>query len=79
MRAVRAQRKLGRSQAFIVTPDGYAFTNSHVAGDRTQLAAETTEGDKLRAEIEGQWGGKPPSPEKYIDLSYYDRAMADIR
>jgi len=34
---------------------------------------------KLRAEIEGQWGGKPPSPEKYIDLSYYDRAMADIR
>ena len=34
---------------------------------------------KLRAEIEGQWGGKPPSPEKYIDLSYYDRAMAGIR
>ncbi|HKA41925.1 MAG TPA: ABC transporter substrate-binding protein [Burkholderiales bacterium] len=29
----------------------------------------------LRAEIEGQWGGRPPAPEKYIDLSYYERAM----
>jgi ABC-type nitrate/sulfonate/bicarbonate transport system substrate-binding protein len=34
---------------------------------------------KLRAEIEGQWGGNPPSPEKYIDLSYYDRAVTNIR
>lgn len=31
---------------------------------------------KLRAEIEGQWGGKPPAPGKYIDLSYYDKAVA---
>ena len=29
----------------------------------------------LRAEIEGSWGGKPPAPGKYIDLSYYERAM----
>jgi hypothetical protein len=29
----------------------------------------------LRAEIEGQWGGTPPEPERYIDLGYYDRAM----
>jgi ABC-type nitrate/sulfonate/bicarbonate transport system substrate-binding protein len=29
----------------------------------------------LRAEIEGQWGGKPPAPDRYIDLGYYDRAM----
>src|ERR1700756_349277 len=34
---------------------------------------------KLRAEIEGQWGGNPPPPEKYIDLSYYNRALASIR
>jgi ABC-type nitrate/sulfonate/bicarbonate transport system substrate-binding protein len=34
---------------------------------------------KLRAEIEGQWSGNPPSPDKYIDLSYYDRALAEIR
>ena len=30
---------------------------------------------KLRAEIEGQWGGKAPAPDKYIDLGYYDRAL----
>jgi S1-C subfamily serine protease len=43
----------GSGSGFIVTPDGYALTNSHVAGDRTQLAAETEEGDKLRAEVVG--------------------------
>lgn len=34
---------------------------------------------KLRAEIEGQWGGKAPAPEKYVDLSYYDRALSGLR
>jgi ABC-type nitrate/sulfonate/bicarbonate transport system substrate-binding protein len=34
---------------------------------------------KLRAEIEGQWGGNPPPPDKYLDLSYYDKALAEIR
>jgi ABC-type nitrate/sulfonate/bicarbonate transport system substrate-binding protein len=33
---------------------------------------------KLRAEIEGQWGGTPPPPDKYFDLSYYQRAMAGL-
>lgn len=33
---------------------------------------------KLRAEIEGQWGGNPPAPEKYMDLSYYDQAIAGL-
>jgi ABC-type nitrate/sulfonate/bicarbonate transport system substrate-binding protein len=36
-------------------------------GFRTVLA--------LRAEIEGQWGGKAPAPDKYIDLGYYERAV----
>jgi ABC-type nitrate/sulfonate/bicarbonate transport system substrate-binding protein len=36
-------------------------------GFRTVLA--------LRAEMEGQWGGKPPAPEKYLDLGYYERAL----
>jgi len=29
----------------------------------------------LRAEIEGQWGGVPPAPDRYFDLGYYERAM----
>lgn len=36
-------------------------------GFRTVLA--------LRAEMEGQWGGKPPAPDKYLDFSYYERAL----
>jgi ABC-type nitrate/sulfonate/bicarbonate transport system substrate-binding protein len=28
----------------------------------------------LRAEIEGDWGGKPPAIERFVDLSYYERA-----
>jgi len=29
----------------------------------------------LRAEIEGSWGGRAPSPDRYLDLSYYEGAM----
>ena len=29
----------------------------------------------MRAELEGQWGGKAPAPDKYIDLSYYQHAL----
>src|SRR5882757_84545 len=43
----------GGGSGFIVTPDGYAITNSHVVDDRSQLEAETAEGDRLRAEIVG--------------------------
>lgn len=31
---------------------------------------------RLRAAHNGDWGGKPPAPDKYIDLSFYERAMA---
>ena len=31
---------------------------------------------KLRAEIEAQWGGHPPAPDKYYDSSYYAAALA---
>jgi len=33
---------------------------------------------KLRAEVEGSWGGKPPAPEKFYDLSYYRKALAMV-
>lgn len=33
---------------------------------------------RLRAEIEGQWGGTPPPPDKYLDLAYYERALAGL-
>jgi ABC-type nitrate/sulfonate/bicarbonate transport system substrate-binding protein len=34
---------------------------------------------KLRAEVEGQWGGHPPAPDKYYDPSYYDAALAKTK
>ena len=34
---------------------------------------------KLRAEVEGQWGGHPPAPEKYYDSSYYYEALAKLK
>ena len=43
----------------------------NLAGFRNVLA--------LRAEIEGDWGGTPPAPERYIDLSYYEKARALLR
>jgi len=33
----------------------------------------------LRAEIEGSWGGKPPPPERYVDLGYYESALKRLR
>ncbi|MBZ5527280.1 MAG: ABC transporter substrate-binding protein [Acidobacteriia bacterium] len=34
---------------------------------------------KLRAEIEGSWGGQPPAVEKYYDPSYYQQALANLQ
>ena len=33
---------------------------------------------KLRAELHGDWGGVPPPPERYLDLSHYERALAGL-
>ena len=33
---------------------------------------------KLRAQHLGTWGGTPPAPEKYLDLSYYQKAAAGL-
>jgi ABC-type nitrate/sulfonate/bicarbonate transport system substrate-binding protein len=43
----------------------------NMEGFRNQMA--------LRAEFLGTWGGKPPPPDKYVDLSYYERALAALR
>lgn len=34
---------------------------------------------KLRAEIEGSWGGQPPPLEKYYDASYYEAALTTLK
>lgn len=32
----------------------------------------------LRAELEGQWGGQAPDPARFLDMSYYERALGMI-
>jgi len=33
---------------------------------------------RFRAEVEGSWGGKAPAPERYYDISYYEKALAMV-
>lgn len=34
---------------------------------------------KLRAEVEGEWNGRPPAPSKYYDGSYYQKALSMLK
>ncbi|HEY2759820.1 MAG TPA: trypsin-like peptidase domain-containing protein, partial [Pirellulales bacterium] len=49
----RNQRQGGQGSGFVITPDGYALTNSHVVAGRDKLTATTQDGDRLDAEIVG--------------------------
>ncbi len=43
----------GVGSGFLLTPDGFALTNSHVVGGRTRLAARTEDGDLVDADVVG--------------------------
>jgi S1-C subfamily serine protease len=49
----RGDARGGSGSGVLLTPDGYALTNSHVANGRTKLTAVTEEGDRLDAELVG--------------------------
>lgn len=58
-----------RSYEGLIEP-GYGLTRDcalNMTGFQNVLA--------LRAEMEGQWGGKAPEPTKYLDLSHFERAL----
>ena len=59
-------------ESLMTRPGGYAKDASFdLEGFKNVL--------KLRAEVEGSWGGHPPAPEKYFDSSYYDAALAKLK
>lgn len=33
---------------------------------------------RIRAEVLGTWGGTPPAPDRYLDLGYWERAVARL-
>lgn len=43
----------GSGSGFVMTPDGFAITNSHVVNGRTELLATTTDGDRIPARVVG--------------------------
>ena len=74
------------SERLKVTPDVAARTWELMSDPKFGLARDgrfDMQGFRnvlaLRAEIEGSWGGKAPPPERYIDLTYYDKALKRAR
>ena len=57
---------MARDPKFGYTPDA----KFDLEGFRNVLA--------LRAEIEGQWNGKAPAPDRYFDMQYYERALKTL-
>jgi ABC-type nitrate/sulfonate/bicarbonate transport system substrate-binding protein len=73
MVAILADRlKLAKEQAeesFTFSRDGFAVDSKFdLDGFKNSL--------QLRADMLGTWGGKPPAPDKYLDFTYYQRALA---
>src|SRR5262245_34457034 len=50
---VGEQGRGGVGSGFVITPDGFALTNSHVVDGRNRLRVSTEEGDQLAAEVIG--------------------------
>ena len=65
----------GSGSGFLVTPDGYGLTNSHVVADRTRLTATTTDGDRLDAQVIGD---DPATDLALIRLAARDLPFAQL-
>jgi len=77
MAAILAQRlrlsneMAAESLAFAVAQGGFAPDGKFdLDGFKNAL--------KLRADMLGTWGGTPPAPDKYLDFTYYQRALAGL-
>ena len=66
----RGETRGGQGSGVLLTPDGYALTNSHVADGRQQLTAVTEEGDRLDAELVGD--------DPHADLALVRLAARDL-
>ncbi len=71
----RGETRGGQGSGVLLTPDGYALTNSHVAGGRRQLTAVTEDGDRLDAELVGD---DPHSDLALVRLAARDLPFAEL-
>jgi ABC-type nitrate/sulfonate/bicarbonate transport system substrate-binding protein len=73
------------SERFKLQPD-HAVKSYEIYADSSEGFAKDAKLDlegfkntlKLRAEMLGSWDGRPPPPEKYIDMSFYDKALGGL-
>ena len=71
----RGEDRGGSGSGFILTPDGYALTNSHVVHGRRHLRAVTPEGDSLNADLIGD---DPATDLALVRLTARDLPLAEL-
>jgi S1-C subfamily serine protease len=71
----RGERNGGQGSGVLLTPDGYALTNSHVVNGRQLLTAVTEDSDRLDAELVGD---DPPSDLALVRLAARDLPYAEL-
>lgn len=70
---LRLSPELARRNLALLTAPGTGSAvdgRFDLQGFRTVLA--------VRAEVLGSWGGTPPAPDRYLDLGYWERAVASL-
>ncbi|MEM9659271.1 MAG: trypsin-like peptidase domain-containing protein [Planctomycetota bacterium] len=65
----------GSGSGFLIATDGYAITNSHVAGGRESLIAETFDGDRVDAKVIGD---DPATDVALLKLAAGDLPYAEL-
>ncbi len=71
----RGDRDGGMGSGFLITPDGYALTNSHVVHGRDRLGTVTQDGDSLDADLIGD---DPATDTALIRVSARDLPYAEL-
>jgi len=71
----REDKQAGSGSGFVITPDGYAVTNSHVVAERLHLVAETADGDNIPADVIGD---DPATDLAVLRLASRDLPYAEI-
>lgn len=71
----RDDRRGGAGSGFLISPDGYAITNSHVVNGRQNLIAETDDGDTVDVTV---MGDDPATDVALIRLAARDLPFAEL-